>query len=73
MRDLARANAPVGPTGDLLESIEAGDDRVEATIRYAGFVEFGTNDTPAQPYMRPAADEAQGAEASEAARRVFNR
>lgn len=27
-----------------------------ATLQYAAFVEFGTVDTPAQPYMRPAWD-----------------
>ena len=30
-----------------------------ATLQYATFVEFGTIDTPAQPYMRPAWDTGQ--------------
>lgn len=29
-------------------------------LNYASFVEFGTIDTPAQPYLRPAWDRAQG-------------
>lgn len=54
----ARTIVPV-LTGALLASIEVvqadeeGGWRVEATAPYAGFVEFGTSDTPAQPYLGP--------------------
>lgn len=48
--------------GDLKDSITSGvaieDGRpigfVVANIDYAAFVEFGTGDTPAQPFLRPA-------------------
>lgn len=32
----------------------------EGVLSYATFVEFGTNDTPPQPYMRPAWDSGRG-------------
>lgn len=53
-------------TGALARSIEmfVGEDptghlevMVGSSLRYAGFVEFGTSiPTPAQPYLRPALD-----------------
>jgi HK97 gp10 family phage protein len=63
-RDDARRNAPV-KTGTLRESIQAEYDdktitgRVAATARYAKFVEHGTDDTAAQPFMLPAAEAAR--------------
>lgn len=53
--DLARAYVPVD-TGRLRDSITAEPGRVYSDVEYAGFVEYGTSDTPAEPYMRPAAD-----------------
>lgn len=53
---LARTLAPVA-TGQLRDSIENTAGHVVATVPYAGFVEYGTEDTDAQPFMRPAADE----------------
>lgn len=65
---LAKGNAPV-LTGALRDSIHAeaapspgaaaGVD-VVASVEYAGFVELGTSDTPAQAFLRPALDEAVG-------------
>jgi HK97 gp10 family phage protein len=60
--------APV-KTGHLRRSFkkrvsqEAGGLSVEISndAPYAAFVEFGTSDTPAQPYMRPAMDRARAA------------
>lgn len=52
-------------TGTLARSIEmfVGEDvygrlevMVGSSLRYAGFVEYGTAITPAQPYLRPALD-----------------
>ena len=60
-RDDAKRGAPF-KTGTLRESIQAEYDeklirgRVAATARYAGFVEHGTEDTPEQPFMLPAAE-----------------
>jgi len=62
--DDARRNAPV-KTGTLRESVQSEYDdksirgRVAATARYAKFVEHGTDDTPAQPFMLPAAEAAR--------------
>ena len=53
--DLARAYVPVD-TGRLRDSITAGPTGVTSDVEYAGFVEYGTSDMPAEPYMRPAAD-----------------
>lgn len=62
---IATAIAPVD-TGTLARSIEmfVGEDgsghlevMVGSSLRYAGFVEFGTSRTPAQPYLRPALDQ----------------
>jgi HK97 gp10 family phage protein len=57
----ARRIAPVD-TGDLAASIHAVEETVDggpgvaivADVSYAAFVELGTSDTPAQPYLRPA-------------------
>jgi HK97 gp10 family phage protein len=63
-RDDARRGAPV-KTGTLRDSIQAEYDekkikgRVVATARYAKFVEHGTDDTAAQPFMQPAAEVAR--------------
>lgn len=55
-RDDAQAAAPVD-TGELRDSfeIQGGKDYriVKATARHAFFVEFGTSDTPPQPFMWP--------------------
>lgn len=64
--DLARQFVPVDE-GDLRDTIRVtpkpgsgkGQYSVAAgnkDVNYAGFVEFGTVDSPAQPYMRPAHD-----------------
>lgn len=63
---LAVANAPV-LTGELARSIEMslGEDEmghpeviVGTSIRYGGFVEYGTSKMAAEPYLRPALEEA---------------
>jgi HK97 gp10 family phage protein len=55
----ARRFAPV-LTGELRESItviaRGLTADVEATARYAAYVEYGTSDTRPQPFMRPAAE-----------------
>jgi HK97 gp10 family phage protein len=61
----AQALAP-RDTGALAASISSSLDlagvlgweaTIEAAVRYAVFVEYGTSDTPAQPFLRPAGDE----------------
>lgn len=41
---------------DFVEKEDGGELRV--TVPYAAYVEFGTSDTPAQPFARPALAEA---------------
>lgn len=64
LRDEAKAAAPVD-TGELRDSLEiqGGDGYriVRATARHAYFVEFGTSDTPPQPFLWPAAGRAGAA------------
>jgi HK97 gp10 family phage protein len=64
IRDEARRLAPVG-TGELRRSIVIEDEPNSGELRvgwykiagaHGPFVEFGTEDTPAQPHLRPAAD-----------------
>jgi HK97 gp10 family phage protein len=51
-------------TGALRDSIEllvegiatVATAWVGTRIRYGGYVEYGTSNTPAQPYLRPALD-----------------
>jgi HK97 gp10 family phage protein len=59
----AKAIVPVD-TGALRNSIEMviegittiANAEIGSRLRYAGFVEYGTSITPAQPYLRPALD-----------------
>lgn len=61
----AQELAPV-LTGALKASIaahphgitETAHAEIIADVPYAAYVEFGTSDTPAQPYLRPALDSA---------------
>jgi HK97 gp10 family phage protein len=41
-----------------IEDAPGGGKRVVADTPYAVFVEFGTENMPAEPYLRPALDEA---------------
>jgi HK97 gp10 family phage protein len=66
----AQAAAPVD-TGALRDSIVYSDGVVSVGVDYAGFVEYGTSDTPAQPYLRPAADTADGEAAATIAAAVM--
>ncbi len=63
----AKSYAPVD-TGALRSSINAtlvssigttAEAEISPDVHYAGYVEFGTYRMPAQPYMRPAADNHQ--------------
>jgi HK97 gp10 family phage protein len=62
--DDMRRGAPRA-TGELADSMqtEIADDglsgKAVATARHATFVEHGTSDTPAQPYVAPAAERAR--------------
>lgn len=55
----ARSHAP-SRTGALRASIKVEHDGAKGTfgsgLDYARHVEFGTSDTPVQPYLRPAID-----------------
>lgn len=53
----AKSLAPV-ETGRLRDSIQASEDGVSTDVDYAVFVEYGTADQAAQPFMRPAGDTA---------------
>lgn len=62
--ETARGLAPVD-TGALRGSIDVTvsglSAEVGSDIRYAGYVEYGTSDTAPQPFMGPAADQAEPA------------
>lgn len=72
--ELARTYAPK-ETGELSESIHAEGNRVLVDAEYGGFVEYGApgNNTPAQPYLRPAADQVSHAGALSAAAAILRR
>jgi HK97 gp10 family phage protein len=63
VKDAAETIVPVD-TGALRDSIEllvegiatVATAWVGTTIRYGGYVEYGTSITPAQPFLRPALD-----------------
>jgi len=69
---LARAYVPVD-TGNLQASIQKGEGGVYSDVEYAPFVEYGTSDTPAQPFMRPAADSANDSRALSVAKAIMDR
>jgi len=71
VQDSAQAKVPVD-TGALQASIQALPDRVIVGATYAPFVEFGTSNMAAQPYLRPAADEATGREAEAEMERIVS-
>lgn len=63
-RDDMKRGAP-RDTGELADGMQAEYNakklagRAVATARHAGFVEHGTEDTPAQPFAQPAAERAR--------------
>lgn len=65
MAAIAKSKVPV-LTGATQASIEGGAvleggvwvARASAGTDYAGYIEYGTSDTPSVPFMRPALDEA---------------
>lgn len=62
-------------TGELKDSMRPirlpkGGAAAEVTARHADFVEWGTSDTPAQPFARPAAERARKEWASDASNRM---
>ena len=71
VRNKARANVPVD-SGDLKRSIavnakvdRAGEGYADVGYRkdkafYGGFVELGTSQQPARPFLRPALEESEG-------------
>ncbi len=60
---LASDLAPVD-TGRLAASLASqvgpGEVTVYSDVEYAAYVEFGTSDTSAQPFLRPAGDQIVG-------------
>jgi HK97 gp10 family phage protein len=76
----AKARAPV-LTGTLRDSIHTEPDPENANavlvgsdVDYAIYVEYGTSDTPMQPFLRPAVDDASGGNLATAIlRRLFGR
>lgn len=51
--ETARANAPVA-SGKLRDSISASEGEVNVGVDYALFVEIGTENQAAQPFLSPA-------------------
>ena len=68
----ARSRAPVD-TGALRDSIDVQPGKVTVSVPYAAFVEYGTSDTPAQPFLRPAADTVEDGHALGIAAEVMRR
>jgi HK97 gp10 family phage protein len=66
----ARQMVPVD-TGELRDSIEVTGEGVVAGTDHAVYVEFGTFKMTAEPFLRPAADEADESSAAVAATAVF--
>lgn len=62
--DAARRYVPVD-SGALQADITVDHDGSEGAygnnLDYSEYVEFGTSDTPAQPYLRPSVDAMKGA------------
>lgn len=65
--EIAKVAADLAPvlTGALSASISAevqsdAEVIVSSDVRYAAYVEFGTSDTPTQPFLRPAGDQVIG-------------
>lgn len=60
----ARDNAPIGPTGDLHDSIEPSANGLKGTVTvgvsYGAFPEYGTWKDDPQPYLGPARDANEG-------------
>lgn len=66
---VAAEAAAIAPklTGRLASSIRSAPDssgparsEIGADVDYAAYVEFGTSDTPAQPFLRPALERVVG-------------
>ncbi len=55
---LAQANAP-RLTGKLATSVDEESGLVVVTAEYGAYVEYGTRHTAAQPFLRPAKDQAE--------------
>lgn len=53
-----RTLAPV-LSGELRDGIEAVEGEIVSKARHSAPVEFGTSDTPAQPFFRPAMHESE--------------
>lgn len=70
--DEARRIVPVD-TGRLRDSITTDGGRVFTDAPYAIHVEYGTSDTPAEPFMRPAADTVDDSRALGVAAAVMRR
>jgi HK97 gp10 family phage protein len=68
--DEMRRNAPVA-TGTLKASIQVVSDGVAVTAPYAAFVEYGTSDTPPQPFTGPAVNRLIKPAAVDAGNRVL--
>lgn len=62
----ARELAPV-QTGRLRDSITSDGNRAYTDVEYAPFVEYGTANMSAEPFLRPAADTVDGSRAEELA------
>jgi hypothetical protein len=58
-------------TGALKASIQPNDDGVIVGVPYGAYVEYGTGDTPPQPYALPATVKLVRPAAADAANRVI--
>lgn len=72
LADEMRNNAPVD-TGRLRASIQPSSEGVTVGVDYAGYVEYGTSDTPPQPYAVPAINRLGEPASRDAGERVIRR
>lgn len=68
--DGAKAMVPVD-TGQLQDSIQSNAESVTVSAPYAAYVEYGTSNMPAEPFLRPAADTVDDTHAVEAGATVM--
>lgn len=71
LADEMRSNAPVD-SGALRASIRTTNDGVEVGVRYGAFVEYGTSDTAAQPFVSPAVNRLIRPAAADAGKRAID-
>jgi HK97 gp10 family phage protein len=61
LRDSIKVRALKGKRGSVGASVESGEGQFKDESFYGAFIEFGTRNAPAKPFLRPAAKSKQPA------------